>query len=61
MALRQCAQLLQQGWALLPDGDQLVAQGADPVANTPDQFGEQIREELKLWAQFIKQTGIKPE
>ncbi|MCX7196616.1 MAG: tripartite tricarboxylate transporter substrate binding protein [Proteobacteria bacterium] len=41
--------------------DQLVAQGADPVANTPDQFGEQIREELKLWAQFIKQTGIKPE
>ena len=39
----------------------LVAQGADPVANTPDQFGEQIREELKLWAQFIKQTGIKPE
>ncbi|MCA3150028.1 MAG: tripartite tricarboxylate transporter substrate binding protein, partial [Rhodocyclaceae bacterium] len=41
--------------------EQLVAQGADPVANTPDQFGEQIREELKLWAQFIKQTGIKPE
>ena len=41
--------------------EQLVAQGADPVGNTPEQFGEQIREELKLWAQFIKQTGIKPE
>jgi tripartite-type tricarboxylate transporter receptor subunit TctC len=41
--------------------EQLIAQGADPVGNTPDQFAEQIREELKLWAQFIKQTGIKPE
>jgi tripartite-type tricarboxylate transporter receptor subunit TctC len=39
----------------------LVAQGADPIGNTPDQFAEQIREELKLWAQFIKQTGIRPE
>jgi len=36
MALRQCAQFLQQGWALLPDGDQLVAQG--PVAADPDRI-----------------------
>ena len=41
--------------------EQLIAQGADPVGNTPEQFSEQIREELKLWAQFIKQTGIRPE
>jgi tripartite-type tricarboxylate transporter receptor subunit TctC len=39
----------------------LIAQGADPVGNTPEQFARQIREELKLWAKFIKQTGIKPE
>ena len=39
----------------------LIAQGADPVGSTPEQFGRQIREELKLWAKFIKQTGIKPE
>ncbi len=41
--------------------DQLIAQGADPVGNTPEQFRQQISEELKLWAKFIKQTGIKAE
>ena len=39
----------------------LIAQGADPVGNTPEQFARQIRDELRLWAKFIKQTGIKPE
>jgi tripartite-type tricarboxylate transporter receptor subunit TctC len=41
--------------------DQLIAQGADPVGSTPDQFARQIREELKLWATLIKQSGIKAE
>jgi tripartite-type tricarboxylate transporter receptor subunit TctC len=41
--------------------DQLIAQGADPVGSTPDQFARQIREELKLWAKLIKQSGIKAE
>jgi len=41
--------------------DQLIAQGADPVGNTPEQFTQQIREELKLWAKLIKQSGIKAE
>jgi len=41
--------------------DQLIAQGADPVGSTPDQFTRQIREELKLWAKLIKQSGIKAE
>ncbi len=39
----------------------LIAQGADPVGSTPEQFARQIRDELRLWAKFIKQTGIKPE
>lgn len=41
--------------------DQLIAQGADPVGSTPDQFAQQIREELKLWAKLIKQSGITAE
>jgi tripartite-type tricarboxylate transporter receptor subunit TctC len=41
--------------------DQLIAQGADPVGNTPEQFTQQIREELRLWAKLIKQSGIKAE
>lgn len=39
----------------------LIAQGADPVGSTPEQFARQISDELRLWAKFIKQTGIKPE
>jgi hypothetical protein len=35
--------------------------GADPVDDRPEQFGGQTREELKPWARFIQQTGIRPE
>jgi len=41
--------------------DQLIAQGADPVGSTPEEFTRQIRQELKLWAKLIQQAGIKAE
>lgn len=41
--------------------DQLVKQGADPVGSTPEQFGDQIRKELKMWEKLISQAGIKAE
>lgn len=40
---------------------QLIAQGADPLGNTPEEFTRQIRDELQLWAKLIKQSGIKAE
>jgi tripartite-type tricarboxylate transporter receptor subunit TctC len=39
--------------------DQLLAQGADIVANTPEQFGEWIRTEIKKWAEVIRVSGAK--
>jgi len=39
--------------------DQLTAQGADIVGNTPEQFGEWIRVEIKKWAEVIRVSGAK--
>lgn len=39
----------------------LVAQGADVVANTPEQFGAFLREETEKWTQVVKQANIKIE
>ena len=41
--------------------DQLIAQGLDPVGNTPEQFGAYIRAEAEKWAQVVKASGARPE
>lgn len=48
--------------AFAPDIKQrLLDQGAEPVGNTPDQFGAMLREEVSRWAEVVKAAGIKPE
>lgn len=37
----------------------LVAQGADPVGNTPEQFAAFIQAETKKWAKVVKLSGAK--
>ena len=37
----------------------LVAQGADPVGNTPEQFAIFIRSETAKWAKVVKLSGAK--
>ena len=37
----------------------LVAQGADPVGNTPEQFAAFIQTETKKWAKVVKLSGAK--
>jgi tripartite-type tricarboxylate transporter receptor subunit TctC len=32
--------------------------GAEPVGNTPEQFGALIRSEVVKWARVVKQAGI---
>ena len=37
----------------------LVAQGADPVGNTPEQFAAFIKSETAKWAKVVKASGAK--
>ena len=39
--------------------EQLSAQGADIVGNTPEQFAEWIRVEIRKWAEVIRVSGAK--
>jgi tripartite-type tricarboxylate transporter receptor subunit TctC len=39
--------------------DKLLAQGADIVGNTPEQFAEWIRVEIRKWAEVIRVSGAK--
>jgi len=38
----------------------LTAQGYEPVANTPAEFGKLIKEEIATWKDVVKAAGIKP-
>ena len=39
--------------------DQLTAQGADIVGNSPDEFAAWIRGEIKKWAGVVRDSGAK--
>ncbi|GJG97406.1 tripartite tricarboxylate transporter substrate binding protein [Cupriavidus pauculus] len=39
--------------------ERLMAQGADPVGNTPEQFAALIRAETTKWAKVVKDSGAK--
>jgi tripartite-type tricarboxylate transporter receptor subunit TctC len=45
----------------LPDvKERLVTLGFDPVASTPEEFGNRIATEIEMWAKVIKAGNIKP-
>jgi tripartite-type tricarboxylate transporter receptor subunit TctC len=35
--------------------------GIEPVGNTSEQFGEQVRADLAKWEKVVKQANIKAE
>ena len=39
----------------------MVTQGMAPVLNTPEQFAERIKVDLRRWGKAIRDAGIKPE
>jgi tripartite-type tricarboxylate transporter receptor subunit TctC len=39
--------------------DLFLRQGADPVGNTPEEFGEYMRAETAKWAKIVRSTGAK--
>jgi tripartite-type tricarboxylate transporter receptor subunit TctC len=41
--------------------ERIIALGAEPVGNTPEEFGAFIRREFSVWAKIIREVGIKVE
>ena len=41
--------------------DRLLTEGAEPVGNTLEQFGEFIKSEIVKWGKVFRAAGIKPE
>jgi tripartite-type tricarboxylate transporter receptor subunit TctC len=41
--------------------DRLLAEGAEPVGGSPEQFGEFIKSEIAKWSKVIRAAGIKAE
>jgi tripartite-type tricarboxylate transporter receptor subunit TctC len=41
--------------------ERLATLGLDPVGNTPEQFGEQIRGDFAKWSKVVQAAGIQPE
>jgi tripartite-type tricarboxylate transporter receptor subunit TctC len=41
--------------------DRLTAEGAEPVGNTPEAFGEFMRAESAKWAKVVKVSGMKAD
>ena len=39
----------------------LIEQGADPVTDTPEEFGAYVRTELARWTKVVKDTGARIE
>ena len=39
----------------------MLALGADPSGNTPDEFARFIRDDQAKWAKLMREAGIKPE
>ena len=40
---------------------QLAAQGAEVVGDTPEHFAGFLRDDLARWSRIVKETGIKAE
>jgi len=41
--------------------EKLVAQGLDPVGDTPEQFAAFLRAEIAKWAKVVKASGARPD
>lgn len=40
--------------------EQLLAQGAEPIANTPDELRQFLKNEIDTWTSVIRQANVRP-
>jgi len=52
-------QAIAKAWTTPEVREKLLGQGADPVANTPEEFGKYIDDEIAKWAKVVKASGAK--
>ena len=41
--------------------EKFIQQGADPIGNTPDEFGQYMKDETAKWAKIVKASGAKAD
>ncbi len=41
--------------------EKFIQQGADPIGNTPDEFGRYMKEETAKWAKIVKASGAQAD
>jgi tripartite-type tricarboxylate transporter receptor subunit TctC len=41
--------------------EKFIQQGADPIGNTPDEFGQYMKEETAKWAKIVKASGAQAD
>jgi tripartite-type tricarboxylate transporter receptor subunit TctC len=41
--------------------ERLLTLGDDPVASTPDEFAQRIKDEIRMWGDIIRQANIKAQ
>jgi tripartite-type tricarboxylate transporter receptor subunit TctC len=41
--------------------EKFIQQGADPVGNMPDEFGQYMKDETAKWAKIVKASGAKAD
>jgi tripartite-type tricarboxylate transporter receptor subunit TctC len=41
--------------------EKFIQQGADPIGNTPDEFGQYMKDETAKWAKIVKASGAQAD
>ncbi len=60
-AIDRLYQAIAKSAAIPEVRERIIALGAEPVGNTPEEFGAFIKREFVTWAKIIREVGIKVE
>ena len=60
-AIDRLHQAIAKSMAIPEVRERIIALGAEPVGNSPEEFGGFIKREFSAWVKIIKEVGIKVE